>query len=78
MNKFPFENLDTIIDFQCLSDHSGILLTERGELFSYERSNIQKIDTPHEFSVADFHFLDKGHGVIIGEGGHLPKEFFIP
>ena len=73
MKKYSFPSIDGIKEFQPLTQKSGILLTEQGELYNYHEKHVDKINTPSEFNITGFYFRDIHHGIIIGETGQLEK-----
>lgn len=74
MKTFTFSRIDKIQDFQFLTDSSGLLLDSNGYLYRFNGNTSELIETPNEFKISHFYFIDEHHGAIIGNGGVLEKE----
>lgn len=72
--RFTFENVNHILDFQFLTDSSGIILDKDGSLYSFINNEIELIESPKNFKVTHFHFIDKNHGAIVGSSYILKEE----
>lgn len=74
MKTLTFSQIDKIQDFQYLTDSSGLLLDSDGYLYQFNGNTTELIETPKDFKISHFHFIDKNHGAIIGNGGVIEKE----
>jgi hypothetical protein len=67
MSNYQFNTVGEIKEYQFLTDTSGVILNTEGTLFKFQKSSVQKIKTPDEFKITDFHFADASHAAIVGE-----------
>jgi hypothetical protein len=76
MKTFSFPHLPPLRDFQFLTDSSGFVLTQTGQLYRFAGSQTTLVVTPTAFTVSHFHFLDQTHGAVIGTArpGPLPLQ----
>ncbi|SFG87068.1 hypothetical protein [Pontibacter chinhatensis] len=74
MKTFTFEQVQQIQDFQFLTDSLGYFLDTKGQLYKFYGSSVTLVQTPPDFKVSHFHFIDESHGAVIGNGGVLQKE----
>lgn len=72
MKSFKFPQLPPIHDFQFLTDSSGYVLTQAGQLYRFAGQKTQLIKTPDTFVISHFYFLDQTHGAVIGNARPLP------
>ncbi|RZL14856.1 MAG: hypothetical protein EOO62_04380 [Hymenobacter sp.] len=74
MKTFSFAHLPPLRDFQFLTDSSGFVLTQTGQLYRFTGQQTALVVTPSAFTVSHFHFLDQTHGAVIGavRPGPLP------
>lgn len=61
-----FENISHINEIQFLTDSTGYLLDENGILFHFSGNETQKISTPSNIHISNFHFITETEGAIIG------------
>ena len=73
MNTFNLSQAGEIQEYQFLTDSSGIILNSKGELYSFQGSNLKQINTPSDLKITTFHFINQKHGAIIGEKGLIEK-----
>lgn len=66
MKVYTLERIESIQDFQFLTDSSGFVLDQAGHLHQFRGNTTNVVDTPASFSVSHFHFLDEAHGAIVG------------
>ena len=66
MKTFSFPHLPPLRDFQFLTDSSGFVLTQTGQLYRFVGQKTELVETPGTFTISHFHFLDQTHGAIIG------------
>ena len=66
MRTFTFEAIQRIQDFQFLTDSSGYVLGEGGQLYRFRGNRTELVPTPTNFTVTQFHFLDATHGAVAG------------
>lgn len=71
MKTFSFPQLPPLRDFQFLTDSSGLVLTQAGQLYRFTGQKTQLVETPATFKVSHFYFLDATHGAIIGNARPL-------
>jgi hypothetical protein len=76
MKTFSFAHLPPLRDFQFLTDSSGFVLTQTGQLYRFTGPQTALVVTPAAFTVSHFHFLDQTHGAVIGTArpGPLPLQ----
>jgi hypothetical protein len=72
MKTFSFPHLPPLRDFQFLTDSSGFVLTQTGQLYRFTGQKAALVATPAAFTVSHFHFLDQTHGAVIGSAQPLP------
>lgn len=66
MRVFTLDAIPRIQDFQFLSDSSGYVLAEGGQLYRFRGNRTELVPTPASFTVTQFHFLDATHGAVAG------------
>jgi hypothetical protein len=66
MKTFTFSALPPIQDFQFLTDSSGYILTQTGQLYRFTGQRTALVATPSEFTISHFHFRDQNHGALVG------------
>lgn len=66
MKTFTFSALPPIQDFQFLTDSSGYILTQTGQLYRFTGQHTALVATPSEFTISHFHFRDQNHGALVG------------
>ncbi len=66
MKTFSFSNLPPLRDFQFLTDSSGYVLTQSGQLYQFENQRTTLVKTPEQFVVSHFYFRDQMHGAVVG------------
>ncbi|RSK43269.1 hypothetical protein [Hymenobacter perfusus] len=66
MRVFTLEAIQRIQDFQFLTDSSGYVLAEGGQLYRFRGNRTELVPTPASFTVTQFHFLDATHGAVAG------------
>lgn len=71
MKTFSFPYLPPLRDFQFLTDSSGFVLTQTGQLYRFTGQKAELVATPSNFTVSHFQFLDQTHGAIIGNARPL-------
>lgn len=74
MKTLAFPRLDPIEDFQFLTDSSGFVLTQTGQLYRFAGQKTERVATPDQFPVSHFYFIDQTHGAIIGNARPLPAQ----
>ena len=72
MKTFSFPHLPPLQDFQFLTDSSGFVLTQAGQLYRFAGQHAELVETPGSFTVSHFYFLDQTHGAIVGNARPLP------
>ncbi len=68
MKTFTFSTLPPLKDFQFLTDSSGYVLTQTGQLYRFNGQRTTRVETPSEFTVSHFYFRDQTHGALVGIG----------
>jgi hypothetical protein len=71
MKTFSFPHLPPLRDFQFLTDSSGFVLMQTGQLYRFAGQETKLVETPGTFTISHFHFLDQTHGAIIGNARPL-------
>ncbi|RZL06132.1 MAG: hypothetical protein EOO62_19505, partial [Hymenobacter sp.] len=66
MKTFTFSALPPIQDFQFLTDSSGYVLTQAGQLYRFTGQQTALVATPSEFTISQFYFRDQQHGALVG------------
>ena len=66
MRVFTLEAIQRIQNFQFLTDSSGYVLAEGGQLYRFRGNRTELVPTPANFTVTQFHFLDARHGAVAG------------
>jgi len=66
MRVFTFEAIQRIQDFQFVTDSSGYVLAEGGQLYRFRGKRTELVPTPANFTVTQLHFLDAAHGAVAG------------
>jgi hypothetical protein len=66
MKTFTFSALSPIQDFQFLTDSSGYILTQTGQLYRFTGPHTALVATPSEFTISHFYFRDQNHGALVG------------
>ncbi|RYE90745.1 MAG: hypothetical protein EOO37_02200, partial [Cytophagaceae bacterium] len=66
MKTFTFSTLPSIQDFQFLTDSSGYILTQAGQLYRFAGQRTTLVATPPEFTISHFYFRDQNHGALVG------------
>lgn len=66
MRTFTFSTLPPLKDFQFLTDSSGYVLTQSGQLYRFIGQHTTRVETPPEFPISHFHFRDQTHGTLVG------------
>jgi hypothetical protein len=74
MKTFSFAHLPPLRDFQFLTDSSGFVLTQTGQLYRFTGPQTALVVTPAAFTVSHFHFLDQTQGAVIGTARPLPLQ----
>ena len=72
MKTFTFNALPPIQDFQFLTDSSGYILTQAGQLYRFTGQQTTLVATPSEFTISHFYFRDQQHGALVGIS-HVPE-----
>jgi hypothetical protein len=72
MKTFSFPHLPPLRDFQFLTDSSGFILTQTGQLYRFTGQKAALVRTPEAFTISHFHFLDQTQGAVIGSTRPLP------
>lgn len=72
MKTFSFPHLPPLRDFQFLTDSSGFVLTQAGQLYRFTGQQAAPVVTPAAFTISHFYFLDQTHGAVIGSTHPLP------
>lgn len=68
MKTLTFSQIQQIQDFQFITDSSGVLLNDKGQLYKFQGEETELIKTPEDFRISHFHFIDENHGAIVGSG----------
>lgn len=66
MRVFTLNAIASIQDFQFLTDSSGYVLAQGGQLYRFSGNQTVPVATPPHFTVTQFHFLDATHGAVAG------------
>lgn len=66
MRVFTFDTIQRIQDYQFLTDSSGYVLAEGGQLYRFRGNRTELVPTPASFTITQFHFLDATHGAVAG------------
>ncbi|RSK48946.1 hypothetical protein [Hymenobacter rigui] len=66
MRVFTLAAIRQIQDFQFLTDSSGYVLADGGQLYRFRGNRTELVPTPGSFTVTQFHFLDATHGAVAG------------
>ena len=66
MKTFTFSTLAPLQDFQFLTDSSGYVLTQAGQLYRFTGQHTALVATPSEFTISHFYFRDQNHGALVG------------
>lgn len=66
MRVFKLDAIQRIQDFQFLTDSSGYVLAEGGQLYRFRGNHTELVPTPANFTVTQFHFLDATRGAVAG------------
>ncbi|GAA4035908.1 hypothetical protein GCM10022409_20920 [Hymenobacter glaciei] len=66
MKTFTFNTLPPLQDFQFLTDSSGYVLTQAGQLYQFAGQHTTLVETPRQFTVSHFYFRDQTHGALVG------------
>lgn len=66
METSTFENINSIQKVQFLTDTTGYLLDNNGELSSFVGNKTELINTPENINISNFHFITESQGAIIG------------
>ena len=66
MKTFTFSSLPPLQDFQFLTDSSGYVLTQTGQLYRFAGQHTTRVETPGEFTISHFYFRDPTHGALVG------------
>ncbi|MET4107508.1 hypothetical protein [Hymenobacter sp. UYP22] len=66
MRVFTLDAIKQIQDFQFLTDSSGYVLADGGQLYRFRGNHAEPVATPAGFTVTQFHFLDATHGAVAG------------
>ncbi|SES75511.1 hypothetical protein [Hymenobacter actinosclerus] len=66
MRTFTFPDLPPLKDFQFLTDSSGYVLTQAGQLYRFTGERTTLVATPPQFSVSHFYFRNPAHGALVG------------
>lgn len=66
MKTFSFSPLAPLQDFQFLTDSSGYVLTQTGQLYRFVGQQTARVETPREFTISHFYFRDFAHGALVG------------
>jgi hypothetical protein len=72
MKTFSFPQLPPLRDFQFLTDSSGFVLTQTGQLYRFTGQQAALVVTPTAFTISHFYFLDQTHGAVIGAARPVP------
>ncbi|MBB6611204.1 hypothetical protein H7F15_09160 [Pontibacter sp. Tf4] len=77
MKTLTFSHIQQIQDFQFITDSSGVLLDDKGQLYKFKGGETELIKTPENFHISHFHFINENQGAIVGSSvvpEHTPKE----
>lgn len=66
MKTFTFSTLPPLQDFQFLTDSSGYVLTQTGQLYRFIGQHTTLVETPSQFTISHFYFRDQIHGALVG------------
>ena len=66
MKTFTFSTLPPLQDFQFLTDSSGYVLTQTGQLHRFVGQRTTLVETPRQFTISHFYFRDQTHGALVG------------
>ena len=66
MKTFTFSTLPPLKDFQFITDSSGYVLTQTGQLYRFTGQRTMLVETPREFTISHFYFRDQTHGALVG------------
>lgn len=66
MKTFTFSTLPPLQDFQFLTDSSGYVLTQTGQLYRFAGQRTTLVETPGQFTISHFYFRDQIHGALVG------------
>ena len=66
MKTFTFSTLPPLQDFQFLTDSSGYVLTQAGQLYRFTGQRTTLVETPRQFTISHFYFRDQTHGALVG------------
>lgn len=66
MKTFTFNILPPLQDFQFLTDSSGYVLTQTGQLYRFVGQRTTLVETPSQFTISHFYFRDHTHGALVG------------
>ena len=66
MKIFTFNTLPPLQDFQFLTDSSGYVLTQTGQLYRFVGQHTTLVKTPGQFTISHFYFRDQTHGALVG------------
>ena len=66
MRTFTFSTLPPLQDFQFLTDSSGYVLTQTGQLYHFVGQRATLVETPSQFTISHFYFRDQTHGAVVG------------
>ncbi|WP_092676066.1 hypothetical protein [Hymenobacter arizonensis] len=66
MKTFTFSTLPPLQDFQFLTDSSGYVLTQTGQLYRFAGQRTTLVETPRQFPISHFYFRDQTHGALVG------------
>lgn len=74
METYTFENINSINKVQFLTDTTGYLLDNNGELSSFIGNKTKIINTPENINISNFHFITESQGAIIGHSTQKIQE----
>ncbi|MDU0369190.1 hypothetical protein ACFPAF_02190 [Hymenobacter endophyticus] len=66
MRIFTLGAIRQIQDFQFLTDSSGYVLADGGQLYRFRGNHTELVPTPANFTVTQFYFLSATHGAVAG------------
>lgn len=72
MRTFAFNGLPPLRDYQFLTDSSGYLLTQNGQLYCFSGQRATRVATPSEFTITQLCFRDQAHGALLGVAAAPP------
>ena len=74
MRTYTFENINSIQKVQFLTDTTGYILDNNGDLSHFSGNYTEKINTPDHINISNFHFITEREGAIIGHSTKNTQE----